>query len=420
MISHEQNEHLTRIEGDAPMGALMREYSWIPACLSFQLQVDGPPRRVRLLGNDYVAFRDTEGRVGFLDEACPHRGASLALARNERCALTCILHGWRIDTTGQVIEAATHTPNPKAFAAKIRARSHPVVDAGGLIWVYLGAGEAPCFPHLPFTDLPERHVWITATPSPCNWLQGVEATLDTAHIGTLHKSYITAVAGSNDANTIGQTLEVLAPRYEVEHTPYGIDAIGLRPLPDGGTYVRRTRWILPFVSLVPGNPGKSDGVIFIVSPVDDHNHVLFFGHWRLDNEVHDGRYKRVPEDHATIVGDQPFDVENFGGFTGGRDENWGQDREAMNNGHFSGFTGNLLQEDTVTQISMGPMVDRTREHLSSIDVAIIQARHVLLQALDNVEQGRVPVGDALPRDLSDLHPIDEIRPPKRAVADAGV
>jgi len=419
MISQEQNERLTRIEQDAPMGTLMREYSWIPACLSFPLKADGPPRRVRLLGEDYVAFRDSEGKVGFLDEACPHRGASLVLARNEDCALTCILHGWRIDAAGRVIEAPTHTPNPEAFAAKIRSRGYPVMDAGGLIWVYLGAGEAPRFPHLPFTGLPERNVWITATECACNWLQGVEATLDTAHIGTLHKSYIAAVAGSNEANTIGQTLEVLAPRYEVEHTRYGIDAIGLRPLPDGSTYVRTTRWILPFVSLVPGNPGRSDGVIFIVSPVDDTHHVLFFGHWRLDEEVHDGRYEQVPEDHASIVGDRPFDVEDFGGTAAGREENWGQDREAMRNGHFSGFTGNLLQEDTVTQISMGPILDRSREHLSSTDVAIIQARRALLRALENVEAGRVPVGEALPEDLSDVHPVDEIRPPEGAVADAG-
>ena len=112
---------------------------------------------------------------------------------------------------------------------------------------------------------------------------------------------------------------------------------------------------------------NSDGVIFIVSPVDDHHHVLFFGHWRLDRTAHDGTYQQVPDDHASILGDRPFDVNDFGGFSGDRDENWGQDREAMAHGHFSGFTGNLLQEDTVTQISMGTIADRTREHLSSSD-----------------------------------------------------
>lgn len=416
MLTREENERLTRIEGGAPMGELMRQHSWIPACLSFQLKPDGAPRRVRLLGTDYVAFRDTEGRVGFLDERCPHRNASLVLARNENCGLTCIFHGWRVDVTGQVIEAPTHAPNPESFAARIRTRSYPVVDAGGLIWVFLGEGEAPRFPHLPFTTLPERNVWVTATECACNWLQGVEATLDTAHIGTLHKSYITALAGSNEQNTIGQTLDQLAPRYDVEHTPYGIDAIGLRPLPDGSTYVRTTRWILPLVSLVPGNPGTSDGVIFIVSPVDDHNHVLFFGQWNLDSEMHDGQYGGVPDALTSIVGDRPFDVNNFGGFSGERDQNWGQDRGAMERGHFSGFTGNLLQEDTVTQISMGPIVDRTKEHLSSGDVAILHARRALLRALENVAEGRPPVGDALPEDLRDAHPVDRILPPEASAA----
>ena len=151
-------------------------------------------------------------------------------------------------------------------------------------------------------------------------------------------------------------------------------------------------------------------MIFIVSPVDDHHHVLFFGHWRLEREAHDGLYERVPEDHASIVGDRPFDVENFGAASGSREEVWGQNRVAMERGHFSGLTGNLLQEDTVTQISMGPIVDRTREHLSSIDVAIIQARKALLKALEKIEAGRPPVGDALPEDLSEMHPIDEILP----------
>jgi phthalate 4,5-dioxygenase len=413
MLTQEQNEQLTQIEGDAPMGQLMRDNCWIPACLSFQLQIDGAPRRIRLLGTDYVAFRDSEGTIGFLDERCPHRNASLALARNENCALTCIFHAWRIDATGQVVEAPTHSPDAEAFAAKIRTRSYPVVDAGGLVWAYLGESEAPPFPHLPFTVLPDDQVWVTATECACNWLQGVEATLDTAHIGTLHKSYITQVAAASDETTVGQTLDVLAPRYDVEQTPYGMDAVGLRPLPDGGTYVRSTKWVMPLVSLVPGNPGTpTDGVIFIVSPVDDHNHVLFFGFWSHDTAINDGKYDTLPDERQSLVGDRPFDVNDFGGFTGGRDENWGQNRAAMANGHFSGFTGNLLQEDTVTQISMGPIVDRTRENLSSSDVAIIQARRVLMKALENVAAGKPPVGEALPHDLRDAHPIDEVRPPE--------
>jgi phthalate 4,5-dioxygenase oxygenase subunit len=415
VLTREENERLTRIEGDAPMGVLMREHCWIPAALSVQLVPDGPPRRIRLLGKDYVAFRDTKGDIGFLDEGCPHRNASLVLARNEECGLRCIFHGWKVDVTGQVVDAPTHAPNPEAFAAKITARRYPAVEGGGLVWVWLGDSAAPPFPHLPFTSLPDRHVWVTATPCACNWLQGVEATLDTAHIGTLHKAYMEAYSNRDASASISGTLEALAPRYEVAQTNYGLDAIGVRPLADGSSYVRTTKWILPFVSLVPGSPGSSgrdvDGVIFIVSPVDDTHHVLFFGFWANDFEINDGLYLGIPDAQRAIVGDRPFDVENFGGFSGGRDENWGQDRDAMRRGHFSGFTGNLLQEDTVTQISMGPIVDRTKEHLSSSDVAIIHARRVLLAALDRVAAGRPPVGDRPPADLLAAVPTDVVVPP---------
>lgn len=417
MLTHEENHRLTRIDGDVPMGVLMREHCWIPALLSTQLVADGAPRRVRLVGSDYVAFRDTNGAIGFLDEKCPHRNASLVLARNEECGLRCIFHGWKVDVTGQVVEAPTHSPNPESFAAKITTRRYPTVEGGGLVWVWLGAREAPPFPHLPFTMLPTSHVWVTATNCACNWLQGVEATLDTAHIGTLHKAYIEAYSKADAGSSIKNSLDALAPLYDVERTSYGLDAIGTRPMPDGSAYVRTTKYVLPFVSLVPGSPGSAggdvDGVIFIVSPVDDTHHVLFFGFWSMSREINDGLYLGVPPAQQSIVGDRPFDLDNFGGFSGGRDQNWGQDREAMQRGHFSGFTGNLLQEDTVTQISMGPIVDRTKEHLSSSDVAIIHARRVLLQALDNVAAGKPPVGTGPASDHLDVIPTDIVLPPEQ-------
>lgn len=412
MLTQEQNEAITRIEGDVPMGRLLRDHRWIPACLGGSLVADGAPRRVRLLGVDYVAFRDSEHRIGFLDERCPHRSTSLVLARNEDCALTCIFHGWRIDARGRVVDAPTHSPDAEAFAAKIRTRSYPTVEAGGLVWVWLGSDPAPPFPHLPFTELSERQVWITATPVDCNWLQGVEATLDTAHVGTLHRAYIAAIQQKASSGTIGRALDHLAPRYEVEVCEHGLDAIARRPLPDGSAYVRTTRWVAPLVSLVPGNRAANvDGTIFIVSPVDDRHHVLFFGLWSDADDLHDGSYAEVPDAQRPLVGDRPFDREDFGGFSGGRDDCWGQDRAAMDAGHFSGFTGNLLQEDIITQVSMGAIVDRTTEHLSSSDVAIIHARRLLLRALDRVASGVLPFGDARVDDFRDLAPIDRIEPP---------
>ncbi len=145
MLTHEQNERLTRIEGDAPMGRLIREHYWIPALLVSPSSWPTARRSAcRLLGNDHVAFRATDGRVGFFAEACPHRGCSLVLARNEDCGLRCIFHGWKIDVGGFVAEVPTHSPNPEAFAAKVPVEHHPVHEGGGIVWVWLG--EAPRAP----------------------------------------------------------------------------------------------------------------------------------------------------------------------------------------------------------------------------------------------------------------------------------
>jgi phthalate 4,5-dioxygenase len=404
LLTHEQNDRLTRVEGDAPMGRLMREHYWIPAVLSAQLVADGAPRRVRLLGTDYVAFRATDGRVGFFAEACPHRGCSLVLARNEDCGLRCIFHGWKIDVGGFVAEVPTHQPDPRAFAAKVPVTHHTVHEGGGIVWVWLGSTPAPAFPELPFTVLGERQVWMTITLAYCNWLQGVEATLDSAHVGTLHEAYIARWADTG-GKPLANALDALAPRYEVERTPYGLDARALRPLPDGSTYLRTTTWFAPFVSIVPGSGGPH--TVFIASPVDDTHHNLFYGSFG-DEDLNDGTH--APEFIATITGDRPYDPFDFGGFSGSRDENYGQDREAMQEGHFSGFTGNLLQEDMVTQASMGPIVDRTKEHLSSADVAVIHARRLLLGAIDDMEAGRPVVGSGPGLDHRDVLPVDAILP----------
>ncbi len=405
MLTHEQNERLTRVEGDASMARLMRNY-WMPAILSAQLVADGAPVRVRLLGNGHVAFRATDGRVGFFAEGCPHRGCSLVLARNEDCGLRCIFHGWKIDVDGFVAEVPTHTPNPEAFAAKVPVTHFPVHEGGGIVWVWLGSTPAPIFPELPFTLLGEHQVWMTVTKAYCNWLQGIEAALDSAHVGTLHESYVAKWAGEGSGRTLSKALETLAPRYDVERTSYGIGAAALRPLPDGTTYLRTTTWIAPFVCLVPGSSGGPHSV-FIASPIDDTHHNLFHGAFS-QVEIHDGVH--LPDFARQLVGDRQYDPFNYGGFSGSREDNYGQNRAAMEQGHFSGFTGNLLQEDMVTQASMGSIVDRTKEHLSSSDVAIIHARRVLLEAIDDMDAGRPVVGTTPGIDHRDVLPLDTVLP----------
>jgi nitrite reductase/ring-hydroxylating ferredoxin subunit len=402
MLSREQNDALTRVEGDAPMGELLRSWAWFPFAISSQLVVGEAPLRVRLLGVDYVAFRAPDGRIGFIDEACPHRGVSMALARNEGCMLRCIFHGWAVDVSGRVVEAPTHQGDTGAFLKGIRTRQYTVREQSGLVWVWLGEAPAADFPNLPFFGLPDDRVWMTVTKVDCNWLQGVEGSLDSAHVGTLHQSWIPRLAASvSGGATIGLALKAVAPRYEIARTPFGLSASAVRPMEDNSTYVRTTQYVAPFVNLVPGT-GRNEGSIFIGVPVDDTHHLLFFGYFS-ESLVLDDSSPRV----QALIGNDRLDPRNFAPFKGSREDNWGQDRAAMAAGHFTGFTDNLLEEDIVVQVSMGPIVDRTREHPSSSDVAVVQARMLLLRALRNHRDGLSPLApnhgewtavDALPVD----------------------
>ena len=377
MLPLEQNRLLTEVEGDAPMGRMMRARYWIPAARSESLVADGAPQRVRLLGENYVAFRAADGRVGFFDEACPHRGVSLVLARNEDCGLRCIFHGWKFDVTGKVVDIPSEADGGQAFSRHVKVNHYPTFEGGGILWVFLGAGAPPPRPPLPFLELGPEQVWVSRSVTPCNWLQGVEGTIDSIHVGTLHQSWIRA----NSANTsIGHSLTA-HPRYEVEDAPYGLRAAAVRTLPDGRRYVRITEYVLPFVSLVPGG-GDRDGTIFITTPVDNRTHLIFWGFWNEDGPR--------PLGEKNMTRDGPRDFDNYAHVTPGPDWTFGQDRAAMAEGHFTGLTGCILEEDMIVQASMGPIVDRTTEHLCSSDVGIVHARRRLLEALAAFELGEAP------------------------------
>jgi len=380
MVSAHQNRLLTEIEGEAPMGQLMRQRCWIPCARSDSLVADGAPKLVRLLGSNYVAFRATDGRVGFFDEACPHRGVSLTLARNEDCALRCIFHAWKFDVSGKAVEVPSEGARSAAFAEKVKLNHYPTFEGGGLLWVFLGQGAPPPRPPLPFLDIPKDNIWVTRNITPCNWLQGVEGTLDSIHVGTLHQSWINDIAGQRGAGTIGLTLST-HPRYEVEHTPYGLRAAALRTIGDGQQYIRITEYVMPFVSLVPTSMTARRGTLFIAVPIDNHSHLMFWGFWDED-APHDKASERLFRSN-----DDVGDMDNYVTFQGDKAQAWGQDRAAMAAGHFSGFNDFLLQEDIIVQASMGPIVDRTKEQLCSSDVGLVQARRRLLDELAAMQQG---------------------------------
>jgi phthalate 4,5-dioxygenase oxygenase subunit len=377
MMTREDNELLTLVEGDAPMGQMIRHNHWLPALRAGRLEADGAPIRVRLLGSDYVAFRATDGRVGFLDEACPHRGASLALARNEDCALRCIFHGWKIHVTGKVMETPTECNDPEGFAAKVPVHHYPVHEAGGLLWVWLGEGEPARFPDLPFTRAEPQQLFVASTKIPVNWVQGLDATLDSAHIGFLHRDWMEKLGSRFAAAS-----ENFAPRYEFEPTPYGLRAAALRPLADGSTHVRIGETVMPFYTSTFASVA-GEGSYQILVPIDNVNTLWIYVRWTTNAALQ-------PE--KLLLATPGADIDNWVPPLGDAETCWGQDRASMKTDSFSGFHRGLLDEDTVVQISMGPIVDRTKEFLTSADMAIVRARRMLMQAARDHAAGKVPHG----------------------------
>lgn len=390
MISEAQNRLLTEVEGDAPMGRMMRQRYWIPCDRSESLVADGPPRHVRLLGSDYVAFRATDGRIGFFDEACPHRGTSLVLAHNADCALTCIYHAWKIDVSGKVVDVPSEGARSQSFGAQVKVNHYPTFEGGGLLWVYLGQGTPPEKPPLPFLDLDPSRVWVSRSISRCNWFQGVEGTIDSVHVNMLHQTWLSQQYGGE--SNIVRGLDAL-PRYEVEETPFGLRAAAIRHLADGRKYVRVTPYVMPFVSLVPGG-GDRNGAIFISVPRSNSEYLFFWGFWNEDGP-------RMESEKLLTVGER--DPDNWVNLEPGPQRTWGQNRAAMASGHSSGFDDCLIDEDLAVQASQGVIQDRTIEHLCSSDLGIARLRRRMLNEIAAFEQGA-----ALPEMPQVVRPLDTI------------
>lgn len=373
-MNAEDNERLTRVSGDAPMGRLMRENFWVPAMLSEKLEAGGKPERVKLIGNAYVIFRGHSGIVGCFDEACTHRGASLALARNEDDALRCIYHGWKFHADGQMVECPTEPGDEAAFCKKMKVPHHPAREAGGIVWVWLGEGKAAPFPAFEFNELPRTQCMATRQKLGYNWLQGLEGTMDSAHVMVLHEEWIGMLAqgkgGAADA------AKKKAPRYEINDQPYGFRYAAHRDLPDGRTYTRVNIFVAPWMGFIcPGDTPDGDRTLIMAVPCDDVSNLHFMIRYNPFKALTSYYFTR----HSDSNDWPPLPP-------GGPDESWGQDRDLMKHGGLTGFT-NVTTEDFAVGLSMGPIVDRTKEHLNSGDQAVVRVRRLLLAALKDQERG---------------------------------
>jgi len=401
MLTREQNELLTRTGPGTAMGEVMRRY-WIPALLSWELPApDCPPVRVKLLGENLLAFRATDGRVGILDEFCAHRRASLWLGRNEEQGLRCVFHGWKYDVEGNCVDMPNEPPESN-FKNKIRLQAYPSIELGGMVWAYMGPKEKiPPPPKFEWTQVPESHRHVTKTWQECNWLQALEGGLDTAHIGFLHWGLSEKAEGKlGKDDPRGFRLRAQAPELDVDPTDYGFRYAGIRHLGEQGNYVRAYHYVMPWTQIRPmqamsaqrTKSGKVEwrtniGGHFWV-PMDDENCMV----WNWDYSF--GEKPLLAEDRGrdSAGPENVYEEQNFRKKRN-KDNNWLIDREAQRTKTYTGIYG-VNTQDHAVQESMGPIVDRTKEHLGTTDKAVIIARKLLLQSVETMRQGGNPPGVA--------------------------
>ena len=372
MLTREENELLTRTGPGTPMGGLMRRY-WIPALFSEQLAApDCTPVRVGLLGERLVAFRDTEGRIGLLDERCPHRTASMYYGRNEACGLRCVYHGWKFDIEGKCTDLPSEPPGG-SFQSKIRIKAYPCLEQGGVVWTYMGPpGLKPEFPELEWTLLPDSHRYATRHVQECNWLQGLEGGFDTSHLAFLHR-------GTTDASR-----RIVPSRHEVIPTEFGFVAGTGRVLKQGEVRWAANLMLIPFHKIFATQPNGAH----IWVPIDDENTMLYSVDYQPHRPLEDDEMepsRNWLHIHTENLPGSDRAVHN-------RDNDYLIDRALQQSGaSYTGMRGLSIQ-DCAIQESMGPIADRTIEHLGVSDTSIIQIRRLLLQSLKDFEHGRTPPG----------------------------
>ena len=396
MLTAEQNELLCRVEGAAAMGQMMRRH-WLPLCLSEEAAAaDGAPVRARLLGEDLVVFRDTNGKLGVLGEHCPHRGASLAFGRNEECGLRCLYHGWKFDVEGNVIDMPSEAPGA-CERLKMKHLSYPVGEGGGFIWVWMGpADQLRAFEPPAWAPTPDTRTAIVKMHAACNWAQVLEGSIDSAHSSSLHSTNMPSAevegAMATDSTWLRPSTDK-APKMQFEATSYGFRYAAIRkPIknPETHQYIRSTLFIAPFTVLIP--PNDQYNLAQMLVPLDDVNTMFYWIAW------HPERSKGISQEAwrkfcAATVG---VDLDSNYRKLRNHSNNYKQDREAMKRGDFTGIQG-IPTQDMAMWESMGPITDRSRDKPGQSDVAVVQFRRMMVAAAKKFQEGAPAIGTAAPR-----------------------
>ena len=387
MLTKERNELLTQTGPGTPMGDFFRCY-WHPALLAEELpEPDCPPVRVQLISEKLIAFRDTENRLGLIDEFCAHRCVSLWFGRNEESGLRCPYHGWKYDVFGNCIEVPSEE-DPK-FAEQIKLKSYPLVEKGGILWAYMGDPEKqPPLPEYEFCTVDPEQRFISKRLQECNWLQAMEGGIDSSHVSFLHSGALNTDPLFKGSKGNVYNFGDLRPVFEVVENPGGLLIGARRNAENDQYYWRITQWLMPAFTMIPPRADHPVHGHFWV-PIDDENC------WAWSYDYKASRNLTPEERHAMQNGDGIHCEYIPGTFIprANKSNDYLMDREAQKAGiTYSGIRGIAVQDSSL-QESMGAICDRTREKLAPTDRGIMLARRKLLQAVKEMqEEGRPPPG----------------------------
>lgn len=388
MLTAEDNAILTKVGPDTLMGNLFRQY-WVPVLMSSELsEPDGPPKRLRILGEDLIAFRSTSGEVGLLANHCPHRGASLFFGRNEEEGLRCVYHGWKYDVQGRCVDMPNEPPESN-FKDRIRQRAYPCREQNGAIWAYMGPrAELPPFPDLEWTQLPEGHFVLGKMLRECNWAQAFEGDIDDVHVSFLHTRLNTP---TTKMARLMHTQR--SPYLEVRETEGGA-MYGVRREANDAEYNWRIKhFLFPSTTVVNGNMPVFQGAVFsqMWVPMDDEHTMQWRIYWSPAERLPEVLLR---EGAARGIEFLPNSSDSFGQWrtVANRGNDYLLDYEVQRTAAFCGIFSVPIQDKAV-QESMGPILDRTREHLGRTDGMIAKVRQRLIAAAKALaEEGRPPPG----------------------------
>ena len=388
MLVKEQNDLLTQTGPGTIMGQMFRSY-WIPALLASELaEPDCPPVRVALLSEKLVAFRDTQGRLGLIEEFCAHRRVSLWFGRNEENGIRCPYHGWKYDVTGQCVEIPSEPPG-STHCQRIRMVNYPLVERGGILWTYMGPPDhQPPLPEWEFAVVPDNQRFVTKRWQECNWLQALEGGIDSSHVSFLHRGDLETDPIFKGSKGNKYNLGDLMPVFDVVESPGGL-YIGARRNAEGGKYYWRiTQWVMPAFTMIPPRADHPvHGHFFI--PMDDENCWTWSFDYLADRPLSEEQVQAMREGKGihTVVDPKTFRP------LANKDNDYLMDRKAQKSGRSYGGIAGFAMQDASIQESMGAIVDRSRENLVGTDKGIVMARRRLLRAAKALaEQGVMPPG----------------------------